>query len=244
MNRRRALMGAAKEVVSPYEHGTWDDLLWQIDNGTYKKAYSLGDTFALTITVSGGIGGSVGAQIVAFDADDKADGTGKAPVTIIAQKSAFRRTWNPSLSGDSGARTEGTGTIGGWGKSGIRTYCNSTIYNAIPSTVKARIVSVTKYSYIFNSAESGVNNDPTSDKVWLPSRREMFGQTETQGPVYSGVFSSDSARVKKNKNNATDSYNLRSAYSTANCYQVSYQGKNGNAAVSNNNYYAVGFCLG
>lgn len=243
MNRRRALMGV-KEAVSPYEHGTWDDLLWQIDNGTYKKAYALGNTFSLTISVSGGFGGAVGAQIVAFDADDKADGTGKAPVTIITQKIAFRRKWNNALAGDAGNRTEGTGTIGGWGKSDIRTYCNSTIYNAIPSKVKARIVQVTKYSYIFNSAESGVNNDPTSDKVWLPSRREMFGQTETQGPVYSGVFSSDSTRIKKNTDNVSNSYNLRSAYSTANCYQVTYQGKSGNSAASGNNYYAIGFCLG
>lgn len=234
MSRRRALMSVAGSESSPYEHGTWDDLFWQIDHGTYATAYSIGEILPLDL----------GAQIVAFDADDKADGTGKAPVTIITQKIAYRRKWNDALAGDAGNRTEGTGTIGGWAKSDVRTYCNSTIYNAIPTKVKERIIPVTKYSYIFNTAETGVNNDPSSDHVWLPSRREMFGNTETQGPIYNGVFSSNSARVKKNIANAVNSYNLRSAYSTSNCYQVTYEGKSGNSAVSGLNYHAVGFCLG
>ena len=65
-------MGAQGNDVSPYEHGTWDDLFWHIDHGTYATAYTVGEVLPLDL----GAQGDVGAQIAAFNADMLSDNSG------------------------------------------------------------------------------------------------------------------------------------------------------------------------
>lgn len=73
---------------------SWAAIFTAIDDGTYSTKYSVGDTKILTL----GVGGTVCMQIAAFDTDNKADGSGKAPITQISQQLlASSQRMNPSL---------------------------------------------------------------------------------------------------------------------------------------------------
>lgn len=56
---------------------TRDAVFASIDKGTYATDYAIGDTVPLDL----GSEGLINMQIVAFDTDDLADGSGKAPIT-------------------------------------------------------------------------------------------------------------------------------------------------------------------
>ena len=61
---------------------TWDAVASAVADGTYKDVYAVGDVVPLDL----GSEGVISMQIVAFDADNLADGSGKAPITWIAKE--------------------------------------------------------------------------------------------------------------------------------------------------------------
>ena len=238
--RRRGLMGIQEEATV---HGTWEDLFKCIDKGTYASEYSVGETLPLDL----GAQGVVDAQIAAFDADACADNSGNAPVTFITKYLlATAKRFNPSLSGT----TEGTGTIGGWPKSEIRTYLNGTIKNLIDASIRSRIVSVKKYSRIYNTSDTVENNVSSDDEIWLPSSREVFNRYESSGPVYSSLFGtvaynqSSDKRVKTPPNSSTATgWALRSANTDAKIVQAATTGATGYYSAGSTSKYAIGFCV-
>lgn len=145
---------------------TWDAVFASIDAGTYATDYAIGDTVPLDL----GSEGVVNMQIAAFDADDKADGSGKAPISWISKellKSEHRI--NPArVANDDGTYQEGTGSIGGWEKCEMRTYLNDTIKPLIPESVRNRIATVSKVSFAYDTTGSNVKQT-TQDSVWIPS---------------------------------------------------------------------------
>lgn len=206
------------QFASPYRYAeiedTWAQIFAAIDNGTYKTKYHIGNYKPLDL----GSEGVVNMQIVAMDADAKADGTGTAPITWISEQLlATKHRMNPALTGAAGNRTIGTGTIGGWGESEMRSWLKSTIKPLILPEVSSRIVEVSKATYIYNSDETTTKNAITTDDVWIPSYREIFGDTgrESEGIYYSGVFNSAEMRKKMKVNESSAAHWwLRSAYST------------------------------
>lgn len=238
MQRRRALMA----VKSGTAHGTWEDLFYHIDKGDYATAYSVGEILPLDL----GTAGVVNAQIIAFNAD--MDGTKSVyrPVTMIAQYACTNtRRMAPQLSGSSGNRTPGTGCIGGWEYSEMRSYLATTIKSLLPSAVASRLASCVKYSRIYNSAEEAVNNAETVDELWIPSNREINGggSYETVGPVYS-YFQSASQRIKTTPSGESASWWTRSAFHSANYRYV--RGSDGamlNANSAKTNAILIGFCI-
>ena len=75
---------------------SWEGVLARIDNGTYATEYAIGDTIPLDL----GNEGVVNMQIAAFDADDLADGSGKAKITWISKELlATSHRMNPALVG-------------------------------------------------------------------------------------------------------------------------------------------------
>lgn len=189
------------EVVDPY---SWAAVAKAIDNGTYASVYKIGDCVPLDL----GTEGEVNMQIAAFDADDLADGSGKAPISWISKELLkTSKRWNPKLSGTN----EGTGTIGGWEKSELRAYYNNTLLSLIPSEVAARIKPVTKTQTAYDAAGSSFAQT-TDETVWPPSYPEVSGSTS----LYYGLFKNANANRNKKKvgaSNATDWW-LRSANST------------------------------
>ena len=229
MRRCRALMGLSGDA-SPYEHGTWDDLFWHIDNGSYKRAYTIGEVLPL----NAGSNGDINAQIVAFDADELADGSGKAPVTIIAKNLLNN---NVSVSGSPKR----------WDTVQMRNYMRNTILPTFPESIRQRIVTVKKSSGYYNTSTSEYVSDyMTEDTIWAPSFREMRGGTtrETTGPIYSQIFTSNASR-KKGKANAPDTasgYRLRTTNSTNDTFYVI--NNNGDTAANIGNSFGSGGCVG
>ena len=224
----------------PFDELTWDQVIASTKTGKY-KTFTVGDMKELDL----GTEGIVHMQIVGIDVDDLADGSGKAPLTFISKELLnTRHRMNPELTPSSAPYDEGTGTIGGWEKSEMRTYLKNTVKPLIPQAVRSGIKEVTKYSQIYNSAGSSVNNVSTTDDVWIPSRREVFGNMETSGPVYTDLFADANSR-KKSKVGATSasSWWLRSATSDAAFNSVSSGGDSYNSNATHSYCVTLGFCL-
>lgn len=74
---------------------TWDQIFEHEASGDYATRYSVGDKKVIDL----GTEGKLAMQIVGFDKDAKADGSGKAPITWIARELLkTSKRWNPSYS--------------------------------------------------------------------------------------------------------------------------------------------------
>lgn len=244
MRRRRAMMAAQGGSA----HGTWEDLFRTIDAGTYATEYAVGEVFPLDL---GSTIGVVNARIVAFDADVISNTQNdKAPITLVAEfLSNNKKRMNPALSGTTGAYVVGTGTIGGWKECELRSYVASTVYDAFPSDVKTRILSVSKMSKSYDQTGAVVNNEQTDDNVWLLSQKEIRGTGDEVGVAYSAWFNSNDRRkvIPADAGVTSTVYYLRSANSTKNADGVlTSTGALGSAGstVTGTYSYLIGFCVG
>ena len=219
---------------------TWAEIFAAELDGTYSSKYSVGDTKAFVL----GESQTVIMQIAAMgdNADPLADGSGKAKIAWVSKyllKSDHRM--NPSKS----SGEEGTGALGGWEKSEMRTYLRETIFPDIPAVIRDAIKEVTKYTKIYNASEAAVYNAESTDTVWIPSYREVFGGSsyETTGVVYTGLFSSATLRKKNKLGLASASYWwTRSAYSATTFTHVSGDGSTSYNYANSSCGVALGFC--
>ena len=241
--RRRALMARAAAAPAPV-HGTWEDLFARIADGTYATAYQVGEILPLDL----GTEGAVNAQIAGFNVDTKSDDSGYAKVTFITQYALnTSRRFNPQLSPSSAPYTEGTGAIGGWGKSEIRAYLASTIKPLFPSAISSRIVAVKKYSRIFNTSGSASNNNLTSDELWLPSARETGSAVESVGVERYSLFASGTSatttKVKTKPGGTADIWLTRTANGAAKVDAWTSTGASSGPTTQTGRLIVVGFCI-
>ena len=195
-----------------------DDWATILSNADYATDYSIGDTKYLDL----GTEGKQLMEIVAFDTDDKADGSGKAKITWISK--TLLNTRRP---------------IGGspWSECGLRSYLDGTIRPMIPSNVRSAIVGASKIS----------NSDTTADELWIPSHREMFGGTEfeTTGAAYTNAYSTKQNRIKQCKGSG-ESYWLRTMKKNGYTSVASNGGVSSTISPAGNDsytkYIALGFC--
>lgn len=216
----------------------WDTIL---ANTNYSTDYSIGDTKYLDL----GTEGKHLMEIVAFDADDKADGTGKAGITWISKTVLnTNHRMNPGRSGSSGNYTEGTGTIGGWDKSEMKSYILTTIAPLVPQNVRNAVKSVKKYTYIYNTSGTPVNNVETAETFWLPSESEVnLGEYETTGPRYSETFPNNASHVKSKVGaSSASAWWLRSANNTSNFRCVDTGGSSISKPANDSSAVVLGFC--
>ena len=172
-------------------------------------------------------------EIVAFDTDDRADGSGKAKITWISK----------NLLNTTHAMNSKNITAGGWESSAMRTYLKNTIKPLIPETVRNAIVPVTKVSSTYGSAVVK-DGQTTTDDVWIPSNHEIFSTNtnyESNGAVYSTVFKDSASRIKK-RNGSARSWWLRSAGSARSFSSVSSDGSSDGGYASGADGVALGFC--
>ena len=220
------------EITDPY---SWAAVAKAIDNGTYATVYKIGDLVPLDM----GSEGQIDMQIVAFDADDLADGSGKAAISWISKgllKTYMRM--NPALSGT----TEGTGTIGGWEKCEMRTYLQNTIYPLIPYDVQSMIVAVTKGQFAYDTTGSKFTQT-TTDRVWLPSYREVIDGNTNEGSEaeYCSLFTNNSSRIKRLQGTAI-LWRLRSA-ATSEYFRTINSNGTSNGIEKTNTYHAIPLCF-
>ena len=168
----------------------WATIIANIDNGTYKSKYKIGNYKPLDL----GNEGIINMQIAGFDVDDLADGSGKAPISFIGKELlATSHNMNGSqlqTNGD-GTYREGTGAIGGWEVCKNRTYLKETIKSLIPELVCSRISEVAKTQVSYNASGSKFTQT-TQDDVYIPTSSEI-----TSGGLYYKLFAgSISSRIK------------------------------------------------
>jgi hypothetical protein len=209
-----------------YDKYSWEGVFASIDAGTYATDYAIGDMIPLDL----GSEGLINMEIVAFDADNLADGSGKAPITWAAKellKTSHRM--NPKLvTNDDGTYQEGTGGIGGWEKSELRAYLNDTIKPMIPENVRSAIKDVEKSQNAYN-VSGGSFTQTTIDDLWIPSSNQENGYKITDSR-------------KKVDETSIVGYWFRRFYSKDKCIYAHPYGGTGNSNPGNENAICLCFC--
>lgn len=207
---------------------SWDEIFQAESDGSYKTKYNVGDTKYLVI------GGTyVLMQIIAFDRDIlSSDHTSTAKITWLAKGLSFQFLMNFK-----------NVTEGGWVDCECRKFLSDTIYEQIPENVRNRILAVDK-TYITTWSSSSTAT--VSDKLWIPSAREMFGGSsyENSGVDYTDFFTGNSDRIKHNglSTNGASAWWLRSVYSSTYFRYISYTGSVDSTTASSDNGLVLGFC--
>ena len=197
---------------------SWSTIFANEDNGTYKTVYSLGDIKYMYLN-----GTPMSMQIVAFDEDT-------SKISWVCKSILDTRNMNPT-----------NDITGGWASSNMRAWLRETIYPMIDSTIRNRIVAVTKNYYDAKTS----SRLTISDNVWIPSEYEIFGTTsyENSGTLYTGVFTDATSRIKKyGLNGSANGWWLRSAYTANNFRYVNSVGSSNNSSSTGAYGVTLGFC--
>lgn len=211
---------------------SWEQIIASIDNQTYSTKYNVGDTKKININ-----GYDVYAQIVAFDTDVLEDGTTTVPITFILKGLAWK----------SGMNSTNT-NVNGWAECKAREDLNNIVLPTIDSTIASRIKEVKK-TYYDSTTSSTLS---VMDKLWIPSYREIFGNTsigkftcEDSGIIYSDFFFNSNTRIKHDiLRHSTASWWLRTSYSSAHFNFCSNSGSIGSSNAGFSDGIVIGFCLG
>ena len=214
---------------------TWSEIIANVSNGTYSTKYQVGDTKKIDL----GTEGEVIMTIVGIDTDDLADNSGKAPITWIS-KQLLKTSHKMNPSKQSG--TSGTGALGGWEACEMRSYLINTIKPLLPSEVRNALKTVKKYSRIYNTSETAVNNVVSNDDIWIPSAYEVnFTGYETSGAAYSTAFPDNASRIKHQVGGSA-AWWLRSAPYTGGFRVVNSGGVGTSYGANGSGGVALGFC--
>lgn len=148
---------------------SWDTIIANIDNGTYATKYKVGNYKPLDL----GTEGTVNMQIVAFDADELADGSGYAPISFIA-KELLNTKLRPTAQTYSSPWTDTT----------LYTHMQNNVKPLIPSNVRSRLQNVEKSIRAYGSGGGYVNSE--SD-IWIPTIKELYTRK---------IYLNDNSRIK------------------------------------------------
>lgn len=220
-----------------------NDLSWaQIDTlgtaGVLGKIFALGDTKDVTLS---GIG-TMTLQIADFDHDYLSGATtaNKAAVTFLC-KNLLYQTYQMNSSGTNN---------GGFPSSSLRSTLNGSIYNALPSDLKAVIKTAYKW---YGTGNNTTNGKWSGYKLWLPLTFEMFGESNyspatertTGNARQYPIFTDNASRIKKmnNGDGSTQWYWLASPLAT---YATGFCIVNGDGSSSYDRSasYSSGVCFG
>ncbi len=193
---------------------TLNDVSWATINtlgaaGVLGKIFALGDTKDVTLS---GIG-TMTLQIADFDHDYLSGATTakKAAVTFLC-KNLLYQTYQMNSSDTNS---------GGFPSSALCSTLNGSIYNALPSDLKAVIKTAYKW---YGTGNSTTNGKWSGHKLWLPLTFEMFGESSYSPPTERTtgnarqypIFTDNASRIKKMNNGggSTQWYWLASPYAS------------------------------
>lgn len=137
---------------------SWEEIIAAGEDGTYIDKYQIGDTKELDL----GEEGVIETELVAFDTDELADGSGKAHMTWVAR----------NLLNSEHAMNENNSCNGGWPDSDMRYWLHDSILSKFPEALRTNIKEVTKYSML-NTYSNESETIKSTDKIWIPSLMEI-----------------------------------------------------------------------
>ena len=135
-----------------------------------KAAMDAGTKFSVKLTN----GKTLEYRIIGIDHDDLADGTGKAGLTFEATNNALG-TQRMNATNDN---------AGGWEKSELRGRLNSgDLWALLPAEIQSKAKAVTKMTDNKGGGSAGAPS-ATTDKVFLLSTTEVYGNLQSDGAQY------------------------------------------------------------
>lgn len=206
---------------------SWDMI---IANTNYDNDYNIGDIKTMSL----GTFGDVRFELVAKNADIKADNSSNARMTWVLKDILTTHNMNSTNI-----------TTGGYDASVMKTYLTNDVLPQIPSNIRNAIVPVTKTSSTYENNAIVKDGQTTTETIWLLSNHEVFNSTtyETTGPVYNTVFNSNANRIKYNSSGSADHWWLRSASSATDFRCVGGGGGDSYVGASTSSGVVFGFCI-
>lgn len=162
---------------------------------------------------------AIQGQKIEIDMDfHNINGSNNAGNVIVEGKCSYITTSEDCLVRYLTGCEEGTGAIGGWEKTEMRTYIKETIKPCIPEFVRSRIKIINKTQSAYDTNRKKFTQT-TQDDVWLPSHEEI------KNGKYKTLFPDDTSRIKK-KIDATSGYDwwLRDTFDAGGFYVVRNNG--------------------
>lgn len=227
------IIGAAKTLAD----STWAEISAASADGTASTKWAVGDEKTITLTT----GEEVTLQILGFNHDDKADGSGKAGITfgmknLLAAKYPMNSTETNK---------------GGWNSSAMRTSTMVTLLSQLPSDLRSVIKGVSKKATAGNKSTSIITS---TDSLFLFSRIELDATTMTgyknEGEQYEYWKTRNTSEDrKKYLSNGAGEYSawwLRSPDTTeTNTFECVISASYGFTSYPANSLYGVcfGFCV-
>ncbi len=235
------------EETYTFAVATWDYIAEKAATGNAADYFSLGDTRTITTKWKDGTSFDLELQIIGFNHDNLADGSGKAGITIATKNaiSVYDLTGKASIH-DNNANV-------GWEKSGIRSELKKTFLPNLPAELKEHIKTVVKTAIkAWNNYSEWVN---TEDEIFVFSRKEYDGTASTnmwgahnEGEQYEYYKNSQNRRkYRQSKANGIETaYGKHLTRSRGqNALWSAFVDENGNIVTNATTdiYYAIGFCI-
>lgn len=229
-----------------YITDNWETIAENCAKGFAKTLYALGDLKTITLNWADGTSEQVDMEIIGFSHDDLSNGTGKAAITFFSKQLLSQNRQLSTVNSNSG------GWAGGYS---LRSWCNGTLFDALPADLQAAIVEVKKWS---DGGQNSVSLVETNDKCWFGSAEELCYTVAGIEPTVTGQGSRypqtkihasgiDGNWMKKAKADGTlDTYWLRSCQTNSHYWSCmnSAGGYVGTAPSTASLAIAFGFCVG
>lgn len=223
---------ATWEEKITFAGGSWADIAEICESGEAANTFKVGD-----IRTEQYDGNTFEFRIIGINFDNKADGSGKAGITIAASgvnKALNTMAWDDNTSAK-------------WEASDVRTWLRETFFATLPLSLQNVIKTVSKTtSYWY---EGGKSID-TTETVFLPSSQELqsayLGGTVVEGLGQYPYLNVQSQRIFKDVNGTAIYWWTRTQRNTA-VYRVHTNGQASSTATATKNDTTLGvlpcFCI-
>lgn len=177
-------------VGKSLENTDWDEIATLTRQGRLGDIAKEGDTKEITLTTNE----TLTLQLASIN-----DGTGTAGTYYPANTADFISV---ELMDSTHVMNSTATNVGGWNDCEMRTYLNETVYPTLPTSLKNIVVDKTHMHTAGNKSHDLVS---ASDKLWLPTTYEMFGENsqyyldDADHNIYYSIFPDNASRIKYRK---------------------------------------------
>lgn len=221
-----------------FADASWEKIAEICEAGNADKMFALGDTKTLVFTGVNGYSNTVTMEIVGFNHDDLADGSGKAGISLVSKT---------TVNGYAVTQVAQDLTAG-WasGYSQVRSILNSSILNTFPEALQNCIKEVKKQSS--GPYATATSLFESTDKIFIPSVTEVAGaavySASNQGSLYE-YYKTQTNRIKYDASGNTVKYYTRSVYKNQNgrMCDISRTGTIGYSGMDTSSYWPIAFCI-